>query len=60
MRTFEGTVHIKFHRNLFGKKNPITIDCENEEELRIEKARISSCWKNDGAISVVFDLSERK
>ena len=60
MITFEGTMHVKPHKNLFGKKTPLTIDCENKKELNVELARIKSAFMADGAYRVVFDLSERK
>lgn len=61
MKTFEGTIHIKYHKNLFGKKLPITYDCENKAELKIEQKRIKKEFlEKVNAISVIFDMHERK
>ena len=32
MKTYEGTLLVKLHKDLFGKKSPLTIDCENSED----------------------------
>jgi len=60
MKTFEGTMHVKPHINLFGKKTPLTIDCGSKKELKSELSRIKKAFMKDGAYSVVFNLSERK
>ncbi|MCK4813834.1 MAG: hypothetical protein KAT14_07845 [Candidatus Marinimicrobia bacterium] len=61
MKTFEGTFHVKFHKNLYGKKLPVTFDCETKDELVKEQKRIRREYiEKDKAISVVFDMCERK
>lgn len=60
MKTYEGTFHVKFHKNLYGNKLPITFDCENKQELLEEQKRIKKVYiEEDKAISVTFDMSER-
>ncbi len=60
MKTYEGTLHVKPHKNLFGQKTPLTIDCENKAELKIKKIRIKEAFLLNGAYSVKFELRERK
>lgn len=60
MKTFEGTLHVKPHKNLFGKKTPLTIDCNNESELKAEICRIKNAFLKEGAYKVKVDLRERK
>jgi hypothetical protein len=66
MRTFEGTITIKWYKNDWGgDKRPITIDVDTDEELNLEKKRIENAFmtepENDKLpYSVKLELRERK
>ncbi len=59
IKTYEGTLHVKTDKNLYGKKTPLTIDCESKK-LQQEIFRIKESFYGDGAFKVTIDLVERK
>ncbi|MBK7883477.1 MAG: hypothetical protein IPJ81_06560 [Chitinophagaceae bacterium] len=76
MKTYEGTMTIKWYKNHSGDCRPLTIDCKDKIELNKELKRITEAYKTLGdspeyhlakscnigtpAFSVNFDLSQRK
>lgn len=44
MKTFEGTFTIKWTKNSTPDTRPITIDCEDKEELQKEQQRIKDMF----------------
>lgn len=34
MKTYEGSITVKWHKNDIGIRRPITIDCESKEEMQ--------------------------
>jgi len=73
LKTYEGTITIKWHKNDYGDVRPLTIDCKDEKELNRECNRIKKAFYSekglDGydysdqkikqAYSVTFDMNER-
>jgi hypothetical protein len=74
MKTFEGTITIKWYKNdSYGDRRPITIDCEDRDELNKRLSKIKNdfmtkgddptftFYKNTGRpYSISFYLTERK
>jgi len=65
MKTFEGSMTIKWHKNDVGDKRPLTIDVDNKIDLMTEKNRIRNAFLTEGengqkAHSITFELTERK
>lgn len=65
MKTFEGIMKIKWHKNDRGDWRPLTIDLPQGESLKIKLKEIRKKFLEIGEqgvlpISVSFDLSERK
>lgn len=65
MKTYEGTITIKWFKNdSYGDRRPLTIDCEDMNELNIEKSKLNKAWMELGEngklpYSVKIELSER-
>ena len=48
MRTYEGTFTVKWHKNDNGSRRPITIDCNDKQELDKELKRIKNAFMTEG------------
>ena len=48
MKTYEGTFTVKWHKNDNGSRRPITIDCNDKQELHKEIRRIKNAFMTEG------------
>lgn len=60
MKTFEGRMTLKRHKNDRGNTTPLTIDCDTKAELNRQLRLIAIRYYNESYHSVRFEMSERK
>lgn len=56
MKTYEGRISIWWHKNLAPSVRPITIDCEDREQLQAELSRVKKEFMTLGEDPEVADI----